>query len=169
VNPRSRVLTFAQGCDALYVGMERRSRGRLLNNVSRSIGVVPRPARLKTPRGFATDPTWSEDPAFREWSAFMDRYYPGGDKTDNLTAVSYAAAQTLVRVLERCGDDLTSDNVLRQATNLHEFRLRMLLPGITISTGPNDYAPLKQMPMMRFTGGREELFGRVPQGEIASY
>ena len=148
-----------------------------LNNVSRSIGAVLRPAGLQNAEGIlsagytkdATDPTWSEDEAFKEWSAFMDRYYPGGDKTDNLTVVSYAAAQTLVQVLERCGDDLTRDNVLRQATNLHALRLGMLLPGITINTGPNDYAPLKQMQMMRFTGGRWELFGPVLQGKVGSY
>jgi len=66
----------------------------------------------------------------------MDQYYPGSDKTDNLAVMIYTAAQTLVQVLERCGDDLTRENVLRQATNLHELRLGMLLPGITINTGP---------------------------------
>jgi len=130
-----------------------------LNNVSRSIGAVLRPAGLQNAEGIlsagytkdATDPTWGEDAAFREWSAFMDRYYPGGDKTDNLAVVSYAAAQMLVQVLERCGDDLTRDNVLRPATNLPELRVGMLW-GITINTSPNDYAPLKQMQTMRFTG-----------------
>lgn len=148
-----------------------------LDNVSRSIGAVLRPAGFQNAEGIlsagytkdATDPTWSDDPAFREWSAFMDQYYPGGDKTDNLTVVSYAAAQTLVQVLERCGDDLTRNNVLRQATNLHDLRLGMLLPGITINTSPNDYAPLKQMQMMRFTGERWELFGPVLQGKAGSY
>jgi branched-chain amino acid transport system substrate-binding protein len=91
----------------------------------------------------ATDPTWNNDPAFREGPAFMDQYDPGGDKTDNLAVMSYTDAQTLVQVLEQCGDDLTRENVLRQATNLHELPLGMLLPGITINAGPTDYAPLK--------------------------
>jgi branched-chain amino acid transport system substrate-binding protein len=140
-----------------------------LNNVSRSIGAVLRPAGFRNAEGIlsagytkdATDPTWSDEPAFKEWSAFMDQYYPGGDKTDNLTVVSYTAAQALVQVLERCVDDLTRNNVLREATKLHELRLGMLLPGITINTSPHDYAPLKQMQMMRFTGEHWELFGPV--------
>jgi branched-chain amino acid transport system substrate-binding protein len=146
-----------------------------LNNVSRSIGAVLRPAGFRNAEGIfsagytkdATDPTWNNDPAFQEWSAFMDQYYPGGDKTDNLTVTSYTAAQTLVQVLEQCGDDLTRENVLRQATNLHELRLGMLLPGITINTGPTDYAPLKQMQMMRFTGEHWKLFGPIMNGALA--
>jgi len=147
-----------------------------LNNVSRSIGAVLRPAGFRNAEGIlsagytkdATDPTWSGDPAFGQWSAFMDQYYPGGDKTDNLTVVSYAATQTLVQVLERCGDDLTRANVMRQATNLRELRIGMLLPGITVNTSPDDYAPLKQMQMMRFTGERWELFGPVLKGKVGS-
>ena len=115
----------------------------------------------------ATDPTWNNDPAFQEWSAFMDRYYPGGDKTDNLTVTSYTAAQTLVQVLVQCGDDLTRENVLQQATSLHELRLGMLLPGITVNTSPTDYAPLKQMQMMRFTGEHWKLFGPIMKGALA--
>jgi branched-chain amino acid transport system substrate-binding protein len=146
-----------------------------LNNVSRSIGAVLRPAGFGNAEGIfsagytkdATDPAWNNDPAFQEWSAFMDQYYPGGDKTDNLTVTSYAAAQTLVQVLEQCGDDLTRENVLRQATNLHELRVGMLLPGITINTGPSDYAPLKQMQMMRFTGEHWKLFGPIMNGAPA--
>jgi branched-chain amino acid transport system substrate-binding protein len=146
-----------------------------LNNVSRSIGAVLRAAGFRNAEGIfsagytkdATDPTWTNDPAFQEWSAFMDQYYPGGDKTDNLTVTSYTAAQTLVQVLEQCGDDLTRENVLRQATNLHELELGMLLPGITINTSPTDYAPLEQMQMMRFTGEHWKLFGRIMKGALA--
>ena len=145
-----------------------------LNNVSRSIGAVLRPAGFRNAEGIfsagytkdATDPTWTNDPAFQEWSAFMDQYYPSGDKTDNLTVTSYTAAQTLVQVLEQCGDDLTRENVLRQATNLHELQLGMLLPGITINTNPTDYAPLKQMQMMRFTGEHWKLFGPLMKGAL---
>lgn len=90
-----------------------------VNNVSRSIGAVLRPAGLRNAEGIfsagytkdATDPSWNNDPAFQEWSTFMDQYYPGGDKTDSLTVMSYTAAQTLVHVLEQCRDDLTRENV----------------------------------------------------------
>ena len=146
-----------------------------VNSVSRSIGAVLRPAGFRNAEGIfsagytkdATDPTWSNDPAFQEWSAFMDQYYPGGDKTDSFTVMSYTAAQALVQVLEQCRDDLTHENVLRQAANLHELRLGMLLPGITINTGPTDYAPVKQMQMMRFTGEHWKLFGPIMKGGLA--
>jgi branched-chain amino acid transport system substrate-binding protein len=146
-----------------------------VNSVSRSIGAVLRPAGFRNAEGIfsagytkdATDPTWSNDSAFQEWSAFMDQYYPGGDKTDSFTVMSYTAAQALVQVLAQCRDDLTRENVLRQAANLHELRLGMLLPGITINTGPTDYAPLKQMQMMRFTGEHWKLFGPIMNGAPA--
>jgi branched-chain amino acid transport system substrate-binding protein len=80
----------------------------------------------------------------------MDQYYPGGDKTDSLTVMSYTAAQTLLQVLKQCGDDLTHENVLQKAANLHE--LRHAAAGHHDQYRPTDYAPLKQMQMMRFTG-----------------
>jgi branched-chain amino acid transport system substrate-binding protein len=143
-----------------------------LNNVSRSIGAVLRPAGFANAQGIlsagytkdATDPTWSDDPAFKEWSAFMDQYYPAGDRTDSLTVTSYTAAQTLVAVLERCGDDLARANVMRAATSLVDLRLGMLLPGISINTGADDYAPLEQMQMMRFAGEQWHLFGPILGG-----
>src|SRR5262245_35513514 len=146
----------------------------LLNNVSRSIGAVLKPAGFHNAQGIlsagytkdATDPTWKDDLAFKEWSAFMDQYYPSGDKTDSITVTSYTVAQTLVQVLKQCGDDLTRENVMRQAANLKDLHLGMLLPGITINTGPSDYAPIKQMQMMRFTGEQWVLFGPVMTGVI---
>jgi branched-chain amino acid transport system substrate-binding protein len=146
----------------------------LLNSVSRSIGAVLKPAGFANARDIlsagvtkdATDPHWADDAAFKEWSAFMDKYYPGGDKTDSITVTSYSAAQTLEAVLRQCGDELTRDNVMRQAANLKDVRLGMLLPGIAINTGPNDYAPIKQMQMMRFTGEQWEPFGPVLTGDI---
>ena len=147
---------------------------QFLNNVSRSIGAVLKPAGFGNAQGIlsagytkdATDPAWSNDPALKEWSAFMDQYYPDGDKTDTLTVISYAAAQTLLAVLKACGDDLSRANVMRQAANLVQLRLGMLLPGITINTGPDDYAPIKQMQMMRFAGEHWQLFGEVLGGRI---
>jgi branched-chain amino acid transport system substrate-binding protein len=146
----------------------------LLNNVSRSIGAVLRPAGFANAQGIlsagytkdATDPAWKDDPAFIAWSGFMDRYYPGGDKTDSITVTSYTVAQTLVAVLEQCGDDLTRDSVMSHAANLKDLRLGMLLPGITINTDPSDFAPIKQMQMVRFAGERWEPFGPVMTGGI---
>jgi branched-chain amino acid transport system substrate-binding protein len=95
----------------------------------------------------------------------MDKYYPNGDKTSGATVNAYLFAQTLVRVLKQCGDNLTRENVMKQAANLKNLELGMLLPGIKINTSPTDFAPLKQMQMMRFNGASWELFGPVMTGE----
>jgi branched-chain amino acid transport system substrate-binding protein len=146
----------------------------LLNIVSSSVGSTLKPAGLEISKGiistnFGKDPTdlqWKEDPAFKEWVAFMDKYYPEGDQTTNLTVAGYSLAQTLVEVLKRCGDDLTRENVMRQAANLHDLRIGMLLPGITINTSPTDFAPIKQMQMERFNGQTWELFGPIVNGAL---
>ena len=146
----------------------------LLNNVSRSIGAVIKPAGFENAQGIlsagytkdATDPTWAKDPEFRQWSEFMDKYYSDGDKTNSSTVTSYAVAATLVQVLRQCGDNLTRENVMKEAANLKNLRVGMLLPGITINTGPNDFAPIKQMQMMRFKGEGWELFGPVLTGAV---
>ena len=114
----------------------------------------------------ATDPAWANDPEFKAWSAFMDKYYPDGDRSNSSTVVGYAVAETVVQVLKQCGDDLTRENVMKQAASLKDLRVGMLLPGITINTGPNDFAPLKQMQMMRFAGERWQLFGPILTGNV---
>jgi branched-chain amino acid transport system substrate-binding protein len=91
----------------------------------------------------------------------MNRYYPDGDRTSAFTVIGYVAAEALVAVLKQCGDDLTRENVMKQAASLKGLKLPMLLPGITISTGRDDYAPIKQMQMERFNGESWELFGPV--------
>jgi len=144
----------------------------LLNNVSNSLGSVLKPAGLDNSKGILTtvylkdptDPTWKDDPAYREWLAFMDKYYPDGDKTSTFTVYGYLVAQTLVATLKQCGDDLTRENVMKQAANLKDLQLAMLLPGIAINTSPTDFAPIKQMQMEKFNGERWELFGPVFSG-----
>ena len=144
----------------------------LLNNVSNSLGSVLKPAGLDNSKGILTtvylkdptDPTWKDDPAYREWLAFMDKYYPDGDKTSTFTVYGYLVAQTLVATLKQCGDDLTRDNVMKQAANLKDLQLGMLLPGIAINTSPTDFAPIKQMQMEKFNGERWELFGPIFSG-----
>ena len=96
----------------------------------------------------------------------MDKYYPSGDKTDIFNVYGPSNAATVVQVLKQCGNDLTRANVMRQAANLHNFRVPMLLPGITINTSPTDFAPIKQVQMARFTGERWELFGPLLGGAV---
>jgi branched-chain amino acid transport system substrate-binding protein len=146
----------------------------LLSFPSSSVGATLKPAGLDNAKGVLstaffkdpTDPTWKNDAAYKEWSAFMDKYYPDGDKTSSGVVLPYLEAQTLVQVLKQCGDNLTRENVMKQAANLKDFELGMLLPGIKINTGPSDFAPLKQMQMMRFNGKSWELFGPVMTGKV---
>ncbi len=115
-----------------------------------------------------TDPAWKDDPAIKEWSAFMDQYFPEGDKTSTFPVYAYALAQTMVQVLKQCGDELTRENVMKQAKNLKDFELGLLLPGIKINTGPTDYYPIEQMQLSRFNGEHGELFGKPISGAIGT-
>jgi branched-chain amino acid transport system substrate-binding protein len=146
----------------------------LLNNVSSSVGGVLKPAGLDNSTGLLTtlygksptDPSWRDDPGFKDWAAFMDKYYPDGDKTNDNTAYGYSVAQTLIQVLKQCGDDLSRDNVMKQAANLKDLALGMLLPGVLVSTSPTDFAPIKQQQLARFNGERWERFGPVMNGAL---
>jgi branched-chain amino acid transport system substrate-binding protein len=100
----------------------------------------------------AADPQWSKDPGMQEYLAFMRKYYPDGDPTEYFNVMGYMWAQALVYVLERCGDDLTRENVMKQAASLNNVTLPTLLPGIALQTTANDFAPIKQMQLMRFDG-----------------
>jgi branched-chain amino acid transport system substrate-binding protein len=148
----------------------------IVNNVSNSVGGVLKVAGLENAKGAlstfyfkdSTDPTWKDDPAMKEWVEFMDKWYPEGDKTTSFNVYAYAVSQTLAQVLRQCGDDLTRENVMRQAANLKNFHVPLLLPGIVVNTGPNDFYPIEQMQMARFTGERWELFGSVMSGDVGS-
>jgi branched-chain amino acid transport system substrate-binding protein len=148
----------------------------LLNNVSNSVGSVLKPAGLEASKGILstqylkdpTDPTWDNDPGKKEWVAFMDKYYPEGDKTSTFTVYGYLVAQTMVEVLKNCKDDLTRANVMKQAASLKQLNHSMLLPGITINTSDKDFAPIKQMQMEKFNGDRWELFGPIMSGDVGS-
>ena len=149
---------------------------QFLASISNSVGSVLKPAGLENAKGILstsylkdpTDPTWKEDPAIKEWAAFMDKYFPEGDKTSTFSVYGYLTAQTMVQVLKQCGDELTRENVMRQAANLKDFELGLLLPGIKINTSPTDYFPVEQMQMSRFNGEHSELFGSVIAGEIGT-
>jgi len=112
------------------------------------------------------DPTWKEDAGVREWTAFMNKYLPQGDKSDTSAVYGYAVAQTLVQVLKQCGDDLTRSNVMKQAANLKDLKLGMLLPGITINTNANDFFPIEQLQLMQFDGEAYRLMDGVLTGEV---
>jgi len=146
----------------------------LLNNVSASVGSVLKPAGLENSIGILTtnyikdptDPQWKNDAAYKEWAAFMDKYYPDGDKTSSFTVYGYSVAQTLVQVLKQCGDNLTRENVMKQAASLKDFELGMLMPGVKLNTGPGDFFPIEQMVMAKFTGANFENFGPVISGQL---
>ena len=148
----------------------------ILPAVSNSVGSVLTPAGLDNSKGIIssnflkdpTDPIWKDDPSIKEWSAFMDQYFPEGDKSSIFTVYGYATAQTLVQVLRQCGDNLTRENVMTQAANLKHFEIGVLLPGIMIDTGPTDHYPIKQMQLSRFNGDHGELFGQPISGEIGT-
>ena len=144
-----------------------------LNNVSNSVGSVLKPAGLEKAVGIITsayvkDPTdkrWANDPAMKIWREFMAKYNPDGDLSDPFNVYGYSVAATLEQVLKQCGDNLTRDNVMKQAASLKRFRVETLLPGIAISTGPSDYAPIEAMQLERFNGHEFELFGEVISNE----
>jgi branched-chain amino acid transport system substrate-binding protein len=140
-----------------------------LNNVSASVGSVIKPAGYENAQGIisaaylkdASDKQWDNDPGMKEFYAFMTKDFPEGDKLDGGTVVGYGVAQTLVQVLKQCGDNLTRENVMKQAASLKDFRTEVLLPGIKINTGANDFAPISQLQLMKFNGEKWDLFGEV--------
>ena len=123
-----------------------------LNNVSASVGTTLIPAGLEKSVDLIstqyfkdpTDPNWTDDPAIKEWTAWMKKYYPEGDLKDASNHYGYLVAQTLVQVLKQCGDNLTRENVMKEAANLKDFAPSGLLPGIKINTSPTDFAPIEQ-------------------------
>jgi branched-chain amino acid transport system substrate-binding protein len=145
----------------------------LLNNVSQSVGSVLKPAGLENAKDIlstyylkdATDSQWKNDAGMKEWSVFMDKYFPDGDKSSSFTVYGYSVAQTMVQVLKQCGDTLTRENVMKQAANL-DLNLPMLLPGIKIKTSATDFYPIQQMQMQRFNGETWELLGEVMSGQV---
>jgi ABC-type branched-subunit amino acid transport system substrate-binding protein len=142
---------------------------QFVGNPAASVATVMRPAGVEKSVGivsgaFLKDPTdahWSSDAGYREWLAFMKQYYPEGDLSDFYNVYAYSTAQTLVQVLKQCGDDLTRENALRQAANLKNLELPMLLPGVRINTGPSDHSPVEQMQLQRFDGKQWVLFGEI--------
>jgi branched-chain amino acid transport system substrate-binding protein len=148
----------------------------ILNQVSSSVGAVLKPAGFENAKGVlstgylkdASDPQWKDDPGLKNFFAFMDKYFPEGDRTNYLTAFGYSVSQTMVQVLKQCGDNLTRENVMKQAANLKNLELELLLPGIKINTSPTDFHPITQNQMMKFNGERWEYFGPIMTGATGS-
>src|SRR5881396_1353150 len=141
----------------------------LLNNVSSSLGTVLKPAGLEASRGLITalymkeitDPQWKNDKGFQDWVTWMKKYYPEGALDDQSNAYAYSVAQTLVQVLKQCGNDLSRENIMKQAASLKNLELPLLLPGIKINTSATDFAPIEQEQLARFDGERWVLFGEL--------
>ena len=112
------------------------------------------------------DPQWKDDAGMKAYFAFMDKYYPEGDKLNTVNTYGYSTAELLVTILRQCGDDLTRENIMRQATSLKKVISTLALPGITMSTSPTDYRINKQMQMMKFNGERWELFGPIIEDTV---
>src|ERR1700704_2439277 len=146
----------------------------ILNNVSASVGRVIKPAGYENSQDIisaaylkdASDKQWDNDPGMKEFYAFLEKDFPEGNKLDGSVVVGYGVAQTLVEVLKKCGDNLTRENVMKQAASLKDFRTEVLLPGIMINTSPTDFAPISQLQLMKFKGEKWELFGDVISADV---
>ena len=145
-----------------------------LNNVSASIGSVIRPAGVDNAQGIIssaylkdpTDPQWKNDAGMKAWNEFLDKYYPEANRADASVMYAYTVAQGLVHVLKACGDDLTRENVMKQAASIKNLELGGLLPGIKVNTSATDFAPLSQVQLERFKGETWELFGEILSGDV---
>ena len=141
----------------------------IVNNVGASVGSVLVPAGLEKSVGLLTmqyykdpnDPQWKDDPAMLEWRGFMGKYYKDGDPKDASNLYAFITAQLMVQILKQCGNDLTRENVMKQAANLKNVKLPLLLPGMTINTSPTDYFPIEQGQLAKFTGTLWQGFGEL--------
>jgi branched-chain amino acid transport system substrate-binding protein len=142
---------------------------QFIDNPAASVGTVMKPAGVEKANGVLstgfvkdpTDPQFRDDDDFKEWLAWMKQYFPDGSLEDPQNAVGYAQAQTMVQVLKQCGDDLTHENVMRQAANLHNFHPKMLIDGVNLSTSQDNYEPMRKLRMVRFDGERFTYFGEI--------
>jgi len=140
-----------------------------------SVGAVMKPAGLDNSKGVISvnygkdplDPTWKDDAGMKKYFEFMAKYYPEGDKDSSFNTYGYSTSQLLIHVLKACGDDLTRDNIMKQAASLKALQLDLSLPGVLVTTSPTDYRINKQLQMMKFNGERWELFGPIIEDDAA--
>jgi branched-chain amino acid transport system substrate-binding protein len=144
-----------------------------MTNVSISVGSVITPAGPENATGMIsaaylkdpTDPSWKDDPGMNQWRAFMAKYMPDADLTDAGPVFGYGVTMGLWQVLKQCGTDLSRANIMKQAANLHDVEIPVLLPGIKVNTSPTNFHPIRQMQLTRWTGQHFELFGQILAGE----
>jgi branched-chain amino acid transport system substrate-binding protein len=144
----------------------------VLSGVSASVGTVMLPGGAENGIGIIssgflkdpTDPRWENDPGMKEWRAFMAKYYPDGDVKDVINVFAYGISLTMIQVLKGCGNDLSRENMLKQATSLRNVENPTLLPGIRVNTSSTNYHPIRQLQLMRWTGKAWDLFGDVIEG-----
>jgi branched-chain amino acid transport system substrate-binding protein len=145
-----------------------------LNNVSASIGSVIKPAGMENAQdiissNYLMDPNdaqWKNDAGMKAWNAFLDKYYPEANRADASVMYAYIVSQGMVHVLKACGDNLTRENVMKQAANIKDLELGGLLPGVKVNTSASDFAPLSQLQLMRFKGETWELFGEILNADV---
>ncbi|UPJ59528.1 ABC transporter substrate-binding protein [Bradyrhizobium sp. 192] len=145
-----------------------------LNNVSGSIGSVIKPAGFENAQGIIssqyfkdpTDAQWKTDPAMIAWNEFLDKYYPEANRADASVMYAYIVSQGLVHVLKACGDNLTRENIMKQAANIRDYEPAGLLPGIKVNTSASDFAPISQVQLIRFKGEHWERFGDILSGDV---
>jgi branched-chain amino acid transport system substrate-binding protein len=145
-----------------------------LNNVSGSIGGVIKPAGTENAQdiissAYLKDPTdaqWKDDAGMKAWNEFLDKYYPEANRSDASVMFGYTAAQGLVHVLKACGDNLTRENVMKQAASIKDLELGGLLPGVKVNTSATDFAPLSQLQLQKFKGDTWERFGEILNGDV---
>jgi len=145
---------------------------RYLDLASTSIATVMKPAGVDKSKGViaatfikdVNDARWRDDPGVKEWSAFCAKYLSQTEFIDYNAAYGYGAAGTVLQVLKQCGDDLSRENIMKQAINLKDLELPLLLPGIKVNTSPTNYSPIRQMQLAKFNGESWELFGDVLMG-----
>ena len=148
----------------------------IISNVSASIASVMKPAGFDNAQGVisaayakdTSDPQWDNDPGMKEYKAFLAKYVPEANVADSSAVTGYNMAQTMAVVLKQCGDNLTRENVMKQAASINGLQQGGMLPGVLIKTSATDFAPIEQLQLMRFKGERWELFGEVLNGEASS-
>ena len=145
-----------------------------LNNVSASVGSVIKPAGMENAQDIIssnylkdpTDPQWKTDAGMIAWNEFLDKYYPEANRADASVMYGYTVTQGLVHVLKACGDNLTRENIMKQAAGIKDLELGGLLPGVKVNTSATDFAPISQLQLMKFKGDTWERFGEVLNGEV---
>jgi branched-chain amino acid transport system substrate-binding protein len=145
-----------------------------LNNVSSSIGSVMKPAGFEASQNIissnylkdTSDPQWKNDAGMKAFDEFLAKYFPEGNRVDASVMYAYTVTQGIVHVLKACGDDLTRENIMKQAAAIKDLELGGLLPGVKVNTSATDFAPISQLQLMKFKGEKWDLFGDVISGDV---